>query len=251
MTSGHIKRFLVAQQARDLSPYTIHAFARCVKTLCFFMLREGLIPTSPMARVKMPKLPQDLLPPFTTGEVRALLRACENERDTAIILTLLDSGVRASELCALDVADLDMTTGALTVYRGKGRKSRLTYCGARARQALLRYLNSRSNTLPTAPLFVTLRDGQRLQYDGLRALLRRISDRANVADVDAHRFRRTFAIESLRAGMPIMQLAAMMGHGSLPVLQRYLRLLSDDLAQAHREHGPVAAMLGKGGKHEK
>jgi site-specific recombinase XerD len=100
--------------------------------------------------------------------------------------------------------------------------------------------------LPTAPLFVSLKDdGLRLKYNGLRALLKRLSDRAGVADVDAHRFRRTFAIESLRAGMPIMQLAAMMGHGSLPVLQRYLKLISDDLEQAHRDYGPVAAMLDK------
>ena len=243
LTSTHIRRFLVAQQARELSPYTVHAFARCVKTLCLFLVREGALDVSPMARVKMPKLPQDLLPPFEAHEIRALLRACNCERDTAIVLTLLDSGVRASELCALDIGDLDLTTGALAVFRGKGRKSRVTYVGARTRQAVLRYFNTRSVTFAAAPLFVTLRDGQRLRYDGLRALLKRLSERADVADVDAHRFRRTFAIEALRAGMPVMQLAQMMGHGSLPVLQRYLRLLSDDLAQAHREHGPVDGLL--------
>ena len=58
-----------------------------------------------------------------------------------------------------------------------------------------------------------------------------------------HRFRRTFAIESLRAGMPLPQLAALMGHAGLAVLQRYLRLVDDDLRAAHEAHGAVDSLL--------
>ena len=122
----------------------------------------------------------------------------------------------------------------------------MTFVGAKTRLALNKYLGSRSNTVPTAPLFGSIRDEGRLCYSGLRTVLRRLGEQSGVADVDAHRFRRTFALESLRAGMDIMRLSQMMGHGSLPVLQRYLKLLSDDLAEAHREHGPVDALLKKG-----
>jgi len=194
----------------------------------------------------MPQLPQDLLPPFSRAEARALLDACDEERDTALLLVLLDCGVRASELCALNVGDVDLVTGEVRVRRGKGSKDRVTFVGARTRKALLRYLATRPGTQPTAPLFVTLTTGTRLTYWGLRSLLERIGDRAGVDDCDAHRFRRTFAVESLRAGMPVMQLAAMMGHGSLPVLQRYLRMLTADLQAAHAEHGPVDRLLQKG-----
>lgn len=241
-----IRRFLLHLQERELSPYTVHAYARCIKTFGFFLVREGIVPASPMRRVKMPQLPKDLLPPFSRAEVRALVDACDQERDTALLLVLLDCGVRASELCALNVGDVDLLTGEVRVQRGKGSKDRVTFVGARTCKALLRYLATRPGTQPTAPLFVALREGTRLTYWGLRSLLERLGDRAGVDDCDAHRFRRTFAVESLRAGMPVMQLAAMMGHGSLPVLQRYLRMLTADLQAAHAEHGPVDRLLQKG-----
>jgi site-specific recombinase XerD len=245
-----IRRYLLHLQTRNLSPYTVHAAARCIKTLGLFLVREGILDVSPMRRVKMPKLPQDLLPPFSQADVRALVDACDDsanpDRDRALLLVLLDSGVRASEFCALNVGDVDPDTGAVRVRKGKGAKDRITFIGARTRKALLRYLLTRPQAGPAEPLFVGLREGVRLHYWGLRSLLERIGNRAGVDDCDAHRFRRTFAVESLRAGMPIMQLAAMMGHGSLPVLQRYLRLIADDLQTAHQEHGPVNRLLEKG-----
>jgi len=228
------------------SPHYLHGAARVAKTFLNFLVREGLLEDSPMRRVKMPTLPKDVLPPFTTDEVQRILEACPTERDRALVLTLLDSGVRARELLALNVADVDMTSGAVTIRRGKGGKDRTTYVGASSRLALGKYLLTRGIIATDAPLFVTLTTGTRLTFYGLQSLLRRLGAAAGVADMGAHRFRRTFAIESLRAGMGLMQLAAMMGHGSLPVLQRYLRFIGDDLQQAHQQHGAVAHLLRKG-----
>lgn len=245
ITPAHVRAYFLTFTKRHLSPHYLHGAARSAKTFLRFCELEDLIAVSPMRRVKMPRLPKDALPPFTATEVGRLLYACENERDRAVVLVLLDSGVRASELCALDVADVDMTTGRVHVRQGKGRKDRDTFIGARTRKALVRYLMTR-NTTPDDALFVGFTTDERLTVYGLQSLIRRVARRADVLDHGLHRFRRTFAIESLRAKMPIMQLAAMMGHGSLPVLQRYLRLLSDDLADAHREHGPVDNLLTKG-----
>ena len=244
ITPAHVRAYFLTFHERRLSPYYLHSAARTMRTFCNFLVLEGLLDVSPMRRVKMPTLPKDALPPFTRGDVCALLDACENERDTAIILVLLDSGVRASELVALNVADVDLTTGRVDVRLGKGRKDRTTFIGPRTRKALTKYLWTRTVT-PDDALFASFTSGYRLTVYGLQSLIRRVAQRADVPDHGLHRFRRTFAIESLRAGMPMMQLAAMMGHGSLPVLQRYLRLLSEDLQAAHKEHGPVDAMLRK------
>ncbi len=243
ITPAHLRAYFLSFQERELSADYLHAAARTAKTFLRFCEMEGLIDVSPMRRVKMPRLPKAALPPFSAGEVIALLDACDCDRDRALILTLLDSGVRARELCNLDVVDVDLTTGRVQVRAGKGRKDRTTFVGARTRKALARYLAGRKD----GPLFATLADSERLTFYGLQSLIRRIAQRAAVQDHGLHKFRRTFAIESLRAGMPIMQLAAMMGHGSLPVLQRYLCFLSADLQAAHREHGPVASLL-QGGK---
>lgn len=245
ITSQVLRAFLVTFQ--EHSPYYAHQHARALKTFCGSLVREGLLDASSMRTVRVPKLPKDVLPPFDAGEVHDLLDACPNDRDRALILTLLDSGVRASELLALNVGDLDMTTGALRVRQGKGRKDRTTFVGPRTRKAITRYLWGREGAKADEPLFVTLDSGTRIRFFGLQSLLRRLGKAADVHPMGAHRFRRTFAIESLRAGMPLPQLAALMGHEGLQVLQRYLRLVDDDLRAAHEAHGAVDRLLQKKG----
>lgn len=230
----------------DRSPYYQHQHARVLKTFFRFLVRDGLLAVSPMAAVRLPRLPKDLLDPFSPDDVRALLDACEYKRDRAIVLTLLDSGVRANELLALDVGDFNAQTGTLRVRLGKGRKTRLTFVGPQTREAITDYLAERGDLALTEPLFATLTHGQkRMTFFGLQSLLGRLGRAAGVKPVGAHRFRRTFAIESLRAGMPLPQLAAIMGHEGLATLQRYLRLVADDLREAHEAHGAVDRLLGK------
>ena len=246
MTPALLRTF-IASYAKH-SPYYQHQHARAIKTFCGFLVREGSLTDSPMRVVRMPKLPKEVLDPFDAGDVHDLLDACECDRDRAVVLTLLDSGVRASELLALDVGDFDTLTGALRVRLGKGRKQRVTFVGSQTRKVIARYLAERGKVGPSEPLFVTLTGGTRIQFFGLQSLLHRLGRAADVKPVGAHRFRRTFAIESLRAGMPLPQLAALMGHEGLAVLQRYLRLVDDDLRAAHEAHGAVDSLLSKKGR---
>lgn len=238
-----LREFIASFSAH--SPYYQHQHARAVKTFCSFLVREGSLPASPMAAVRMPKLPKDILEPFQRADVAALLAAAESARDKAVILMLLDTGVRASELLALDVGDYDALTGAIRVRHGKGRKLRTVFVGAHTRHAIGRYLADRGSVSAVSPLFAA-EHGGRLAFFGLASLLGRLGRAAGVKPVGAHRFRRTFAIESLRAGMPLPQLAALMGHEGLAVLQRYLRLVTDDLQAAHQQHGAVDRLLQKG-----
>ena len=247
ITPQHVRAYYAELGKSGLAAGSVHDYARPVRTWLRFLFAEGVIPADVMARVQMPKLDKAILPPFTPDEVRALLEACEDsvdpERDTALVLFLLDTGVRASELCALTVGDVATMTGAVTVRRGKGGKDRTCYIGAKARRALLRYLLARPTSAAAAPLFPSwLTDGH-LTPNGLLLFCRRLGRRAGVADCHPHKFRRTFAIEALRAGMDLVRLAALMGHEDLAMLRRYLRLVEHDLEAAHREHGPVASML--------
>jgi site-specific recombinase XerD len=245
VTPEQVRAFLAGMVERNASPYYVHQFARTVKTWLRFLVNEGILEAFPLAKIRLPKLPKDLLPPFTPEEVGRLLAACDNERDTALVLTLLDSGVRASELLGLNLADYNAQTGALRVVRGKGGKTRVTFVGVRTRRALARYLATGPQATPDDPLFLTLTTEHRISFFGLQSILRRLGAAAGVKPMGAHRFRRTFALQSLRAGMPVPQLAALMGHEGLAVLQRYLRLLEDDLQAAHAAHGAVDSMLRK------
>jgi len=242
MTGALIRAFLASYRERGLSPYYAHQAARVIKSWCFWLVREGVLDASPMRTVKMPKLPKDVLPPFTGSDVAALLAECDTLRDKALVLVMLDSGVRASELLELNVEDVNLSTGQVLVRLGKGAKTRTTFIGSRTRRALVAYLTERGSAMAGTPLFLS-KHHTRVTFYGLQSLLRRLAVKSGVHPTGAHRFRRTFAIEALRAGMPLPQLAAMMGHAGLAVLQRYLSLVTDDLEQAHREHGPVDSLL--------
>lgn len=246
ITPQHIRLFLREVDARNVSPYTLHRYAREIRAFCNFMVREELIERSPMAKVGMPRLPKELLPAFTVDEMQRLLAAAEQGRcpvrDTAVLLTLLDTGCRSAEFLALTVGDLDLQTGQVTVIQGKGRKDRITYLGVRAREAVRQYLKQRNRHDSRQPLWLT-EDNRPLNKAGLRTLLDRLAKRAGLTDVHPHKFRRTFALWSLRAGMNIYCLQALMGHSTLTMLQRYLALVEADLEKQHREHGAVDSML--------
>ncbi len=130
ITPQHIRAFLVALQRRGLKDTTQHLHARCLKTWLRWLVEEGELPENPMRRVQMPRLEKRMPPPFTPEEVRRLLEACDRRtpkglRDYALVLALLDSGLRAAELCALRLRDVDMRTGLVTVLgRGGSRGKR-------------------------------------------------------------------------------------------------------------------------------
>ena len=243
VTATHIRAWLVELQARQ-APNSVHHSYVVSKTFFAWLVNEDLLAASPMARVKSPKLPKEILPAYAPEDVRRLLQACERERDRAIILALLDSGLRASELCRLDVSDLNQKTGELRIRLGKGRKDRTTFLGGKSRKAVWKYLlRERPSASGHEPLFLSLQSGERMTVSGLEQLLRRLGAKAEVADVTPHRFRRTFALWSLRSGMDVFALQKLMGHSDLSVLRRYLDQTRQDLEEAHRAHGAVDSML--------
>ncbi len=248
ITAHHIRLYLADLDSQGYASSYIHIYARTIKTWLRFLFAEDLIPTDPMAKVAMPRLDKEILPAFTPEDVKRLLAVCLTDRDKALVLCLLDSGCRAAEFVNLNISDFDRKTGAVSVRQGKGRKDRVTFLGAQARKALLKYLMLRQDAENDGPLFPSATTGERLTPNGLLLLCRRLGKRANVDHCHPHTFRRTFALWSLRAGMSIFALQQIMGHSDLAMLRRYLALVEEDLADAHRQHGAVDTMLARGPK---
>jgi site-specific recombinase XerD len=240
VTAATVRAYLVHLQGRSLSPWTVHGAARAVRAFLRFCAAEGYIDAAP--RFAMPKLPKKILPAFEPGDVRRLLDACELERDRALVLFMLDTGLRAAELTALNGSDVNERSGAVTVREGKGRKGRTVYLGAQARRALLKHWRERTPG-PGAPVWASVTTGARLTESGLRQLLKRAGLRAGVNDCHPHTFRRTFALEALRGGMDIYTLARLMGHEDITVLKPYLALAERDLQAAHKAASPVDRLL--------
>ncbi|MHB1295300.1 MAG: tyrosine-type recombinase/integrase [Anaerolineae bacterium] len=252
ITPHHIRAYLVDLQHRRLKDTTQHAHARGIKTWLRWLVTEGDLNASPMTRVRMPRLAKRVPEPFTPEQIQQLLAACPRHtprgaRDYALLLALLDTGLRASELLSLHVGSLDMRSGLCTVL-GKGDKQRQVRMGAKARGAVLRMLGHRGDTGAGAPLWLAYdRYGHAqgpLSLSGLQTLLRRLGARAGVTPCGPHRFRRTFALWCLRDGMDLHSLRLLMGHSDLTILQRYLALAGEDIERAHAAHSPADRLLG-------
>lgn len=231
-----------------------HQAFRVLRTFYRWLTAEGVIERCPFERLKPPKLPQEPLEPIPLPAIEALLRTCDHSeaglRDRAVILTMLDTGIRASELVALAVKDFDPASGALVIRQGKGGRGRVVFVGAQTRKAILAYLRTRPQARSDDPLFASLRTGDCLTYQGLRELVRRRAKSAGVRPPSLHSFRRSFALLALVSGMDIFALQKLMGHADLAVLRRYLKQTQEHLQEAHAQHGPVDRLLKAVGKHK-
>ena len=249
MTPDNIRTLLVKLQATHNSG-GVHTFYRTLRTFINYLVSEGELTHSPLARVHPPKLAQEIIEPVSVEHVSALLSVCHGsyaDRDRAMILTLLDSGLRAQELLNLRLQDVDVATGRVVVRHGKGNKDRIVYLGANTRKAILKYLKVRRGDTETDRLWLA-DDGRPLGYWGLFNILRRKAKAAGIPTPSPHDFRRAFALLSLRRHVDLITLQRLMGHSSLIILHRYLAIVDDDLKRAHQETSPVDYYL-KGGRH--
>ncbi|MFV2044743.1 MAG: tyrosine-type recombinase/integrase, partial [Anaerolineales bacterium] len=140
--------------------------------------------------VRMPRLEQKRMEVLSREDVKRVLSVC-GTRDRALVMTLIDSGLRRGETLGLDWDDVDLRTGAIHVRRGKGGKARVTYIGAKTRRALLRWGGGQRSSaiFPLTP-------------SGATTLMARISRKSGV-HITFHKCRRTFAtwaLELLFAG---------------------------------------------------
>lgn len=259
ISSDDIRRFLTAmRERRGLGAKTIINYQIALSSLWTWAARE-LGVTQVVKQVSRPRWNAPAIEPLTKTEIVAVLGACDTTaswetrngrravagprssgmRDRAIILTLLDSGVRASELTGFQLRDYDERAGRLHIRHGKGDKSRHVFLGASSQKAIWRYLSVRPQLPDSAPLFAT-RTGTALTTDNLRHMVERCAERAGIErHIHPHMFRHTFAINFLRNGGNVLELQSMLGHSNLETVKIYAKLAQVDLREAQRRASPA------------
>jgi len=214
---------------------TVWDHARAIKTMLRFWLNEGYITTA--IKFDLPKLEKKRLLVLSPEQLQTILKAC-NVREKALVLFMVDSGLRRGEVCALNWSDVDMTTGLVMVKRGKGGKARSSVIGAKTRRALLAYRRTLADR--DGALFQT-NTGTRFTGTGILSIFRRLTKTTGI-HVNPHSLRRTFVILSLRAGMDVLHLKAMLGHADYSMVEKYAQLEDIDLVSAHKQHSPVDSL---------
>lgn len=164
-------------------------------------------------------------------------RLPDADRNHAIVLLLLDTGLRATGVCSLRIIDVDLRNRYIIPFE-KGDKERKLPFSARTGQVLQKYLLTRKEDRVNKPLFTT-NTGQPLDRIQLLKMLNRAGERAGVKDVHPHRFRHTFAIQFLRNGGDAYTLQDMLGHTTMDMVKVYIHIAQVDIDRGHRLASPV------------
>jgi integrase/recombinase XerD len=249
-------------KTHPLSPKTLRNVWITLSSFSSWASTEFGLP-NPMKEIPPPKFKKAEVTPYTQDEVERMLKACTYSkevrphdrhrfvmrlplanRDQALILVLVDTGLRALELCRLKVGDVDTRTGRIEVKHGreggaKGGKGRTVYLGKTARRALWRYLAEREDGEDPAVLLFLSKEGRVLNPDVLRQVIQRIGERAGVMHAYTHKFRHTFAITYLRSGGDVFTLQALLGHSGLDMVRHYAQIAEVDVAEAHKRASPA------------
>lgn len=229
--------------SRPMSSATIRTYYAHLRSFFNWLVGQGIIDVSPLDSLSPPRVNSDQIQPFTKDQSESLLKAAKDgsypKRDEAILMFLLDTGVRASELCTIKMKDVDLYERHAQVT-GKGNKRRTICFGQRCARILRAYLRNEYRT-PDHPLFTAERTEAPLTRSGLLQLVRKTGKRAGVqvTRCSPHTFRHTFAIEFLRAGGNVFTLQQLMGHTGLQITQRYVALAQADIQNQHRQFSPV------------
>ncbi len=240
------------------APYKARSVARAlsaVRSFHRFLVREGVTENDPTTGVVRPKLPRGLPHPLGVEEVRRVLEAPDagsptGMRDRALLELLYGSGLRVSELTALDVDDVDLEDGAVRVL-GKGGKEREVPVGRYARDAVAAYLGRVRPGFVSAKskgaLFLNARGG-RLTRQSCARLLAGHARRAGLERrVSPHDLRHSFATHLLEGGADVRVVQELLGHASVATTQIYTLVTKEHLRAVYYTSHPRARRgAGKG-----
>lgn len=233
ITHIDLSEYRQAMLHQDRAASTVNRHLSSVKKYLRWALANGQIekmPAIPKGVKEMPLAPKAL----DRKEQLALLRAVQREgnpRDQAVIVTLLETGIRVSELVSLRGQDLELRerSGKVSIL-GKGTKQREVPLSADARRALSDYLEARPLPNPDAPLFRGQRGG--LTSRAIQYILNKYAYAARISEIGPHALRHTFATNLLNRGVDIRLVAALLGHKHLNTTMIYTKPSFQDLEKA-------------------
>jgi integrase/recombinase XerC len=246
----HLRRFVAYLGSRQYARRTIARKASAVRALLRWAVDQELIDVNPAENISAPKLDKPLPKVVKEKEAVALcdLPPDDDEvgvRDRAILELLYGSGLRVSELCDLDVDDVDLRARSVTVI-GKGRKERRVPISEPARVAVRRYVSEARGTFmerrqhcDTGALFFNTRGG-RLGPRSVRSMLERYLRAEGQPTVGPHALRHSFATHLLDGGADLRAVQELLGHESLATTQIYTHVSTERLRTVYEQSHPRA-----------
>lgn len=258
VTPEKAKAYITAMQAREckwadhprrpadaskLSPFTIRKEVKILRGFGTWLTQQGC--ANPFDALEIPKVPKYVLDILSDQEIEQLIQAinpnaAQGARLYAVVLLLLDSGLRISEVGDARLGDLDLERRQLKVM-GKGQKERFVPFGQRCAQALMRYIHlhrAKPRQAESDNLFLSP-DGMPMTRNSLESIIRRLRLSSGITRLHAHLFRHTFAVKFLTNGGDLRTLQLILGHESLVVTQRYLHFTTQQVQTQYQSFSPI------------
>ncbi len=245
---GDLTRYLAALRRRGLAGPSVARHLSAVRGLYRFLLDAGHIARDPTEHLESPRPARRLPRTLSQDDAAALVEAPDvgrpdGLRDRALLELLYASGLRASEVLALRIEDVNLPAGYV-LATGKGNRQRLVPVGAQALEWVRRYLRSVRPRLvrpaDAGTLFLN-RSGRAMSRQALWSIVKRAARRAGIrAPVSPHTLRHSFASHLLERGADLRSVQAMLGHVDISTTQIYTHLPSRVVHEMYRKFHPRA-----------
>ena len=249
MNTDTVRTFLAQLRDRNYCKSTVARKLATLRSFYKFLVRRGYLTSNPVAAIRTPKQDKRLPKCLNIEAIEKLLSNPDTTtllgaRDRAMLETLYSTGLRVSELVALNVSDVDLGSNVLLV-RGKGKKQRVIPLGPGAVQAIIHFLDLRRNDSRAAAfdaeaLFIN-KHGQRLSTRSVRRKLDKYLLEAGLdLSISPHTLRHSFASHMLQRGADLRSVQEMLGHQSLSTTQIYTHLSGETVKKAYDAAHPRA-----------
>jgi len=255
MTDFHkVERTIILRHLEQLrmqgkTSRTVARHISSIRSFHQFLLREKRAETDPTVHLEMPTIEQKLPNILSIEEIEALLMAPNRSkpqgvRDVAMLELLYGSGMRISELIALDLSDIHLTMGFVRVF-GKGGKERIIPLGKSALSALNHYLNNARGQLqgkyPKTDAFFINQRGKRLTRQGCWKLMKEHALKAGIQhELTPHTLRHSFATHLVENGADLRAVQEMLGHADISTTQIYTHISKTRLSEVYKQFHPRA-----------
>jgi len=244
----------ISQKGELLSPKTVQCHVRVLKAFSTWLYEEEYTSINRLKNLKLPKAAVRIMEPLTLQEIKKIVssinrKSYSGERNHAALVTLLDSGLRASELAGITLNNLNLKDGYIRIT-GKGNKERIVPIGKFVRMELIHYIEKvRPHVCggDCSNLFLTQR-GRPMTLNIVKMVFSKLARSSGVIRLHAHLCRHTFAVNYLLNGGDIFSLREILGHTTLAMVNHYLHFTSSQITAQHHKYSPMDRIQEKCGQ---
>jgi site-specific recombinase XerD len=231
VTSVMINDFLsFVSSMQTYKPKTFHRIISTLSSFYRFLYTQGVVNANPLTGIDRPRIKQQDIKYLKHNQVLRLIDSIEDPRDKLIVRTIYATGVRVSELCGMNLEDIDFDEHTIKI-RGKGDKTRLVFVDDDTVADILKFIGNRI----AGPLFV----GQQGKHISSRAI-QHIFKHYAPSGITPHKIRHSYASELYRRSKNLRVVQENLGHTSIKTTEIYLHTDIDERRQVYQQYFPLS-----------